>query len=148
MAQNFKSKDLTISIPEKGAGEPLGTGCNCNTNIQQTKFGTVYPTPTACGCTHITNPCLGFTYCGFVTPIQCHVHTLCHGYSPIISPGTCTTTVPHCTPTPCTLTDTPPWTPEQEISELVDPDTLTALKEKLTAALKEVEAQQASLSKK
>jgi len=150
---NFKSKDLTISIPEKG-GDPAGTGCTCNTNIQQTRALGVQPTPTACTCTNITNPCLGYTICGFVTPVLCHVHTLCYGQSPIISPGTCTTTV-HFTPTACTTTYVHPTTPctisvdpENEISEVTDAETLATLKEKLTAALAEVQAQQDAIAKK
>lgn len=162
MAQ-FKSKDLTISIPEKGPAEPAGTGCTCNTNIQQTKAGGVHPTTTVCGCTNITNPCLGFTPCGF-SPVTCHIHTLCHGYSPIISPGTCTTSVHYtftptactttyqCGPTACTasLTD-PVFTTEyveHEIAGVTDAETLNTLKEKLFDALKEVEARQAAIAKK
>jgi hypothetical protein len=153
---NFKSKDLTISIPEKGAAEPAGTACTCNTNIQQTKAGGIHPTTTIWTCVHFTNPCLGFTPCGF-SPVTCHINTLCHGYSPIISPGTCTTSY-HYTPTACTTTNPctasytdPVFTTEyveNEISGVTDIETLNTLKEKLAAALKEVQAQHDAIAKK
>jgi hypothetical protein len=127
MAQNFKSKDLTISIPEKGEEQ-------------------IHPTRTACLCSQITNPCLGFTFCGF-SPI-CHIFSMCHGHSPIISPGTCTTTIPHCTPTPCTVSVDPTFGGDiNEISKVTDVETLNALKEKLANALKEVETQQTKAAK-
>lgn len=133
MAQNFKSKDLTISIPEKGD--------------EQIHPTTTIETRTACLCTQITNPCLGLTICGF-SPI-CHIFSMCHGFSPIISPGTCTTTIPHCTPTPiCTVSVDPGFGGTiNEISKVTDVETLNTLKEKLASALKEVEAQQTKASK-
>jgi hypothetical protein len=141
MAQkHFKATELTISIPEKAPE-----------HLQDTH---VLPTQTACGCTQITNPCLGFTFCGF-SPI-CHIFSMCHGQSPIISPGTCTTTIIHCTPTPHVCTPTPICTisadptifeTPNEISKVTDIETLNTLKEKLTSTLKEVEAQHAKVSK-
>lgn len=168
MAQNFKSKDLTISIPsaqDKDAGvqtcactaftrpntDTIACGCTHITNpcigmtINHCTVGTVHCTctfhtptcfgtncgivsvqPTGCGCTHVTNPCLGWTPCGF-TPVTCGHGTI------TITPGTCTTS------------DTP--IQHNEISGVTDADTLTALKEKLANALKEVEAQQAAIAK-
>ena len=136
---NFRSKDLTISIPEKGSGEP-GTGCTCNTNIQQTQALQIHPTTTIwTGHTTIVTTTINYT---------CHIFTC--GYGSIISPGTCTTTHPYlCGPTNCTFSATTPVTLTpiegqlggEEISAVKDHETLNALKEKLVGALREVDEQ-------
>jgi hypothetical protein len=127
MAQNFKLKDLTISIPEKGAAEPTGTACTCNTNIQQTNALAIHATTTIWTFTHIT--------CAF-TPTNCHIN----------STG-CLNFTHNCTPVSITDHFKTGGDPGNEISSVTDVETLNTLKEKLAGALKEVEAQHAALSK-
>lgn len=72
-----KIKDLGINIIPEGMkpleiGGGAGGACGC-TNITNPCIGCTggfNTVPGGCGCTHITNPCIGFT-CGFPTRIAC-----------------------------------------------------------------------------
>ncbi|HWZ04192.1 MAG TPA: hypothetical protein VNX40_11325 [Mucilaginibacter sp.] len=130
---NFKSKDLTISIAEKGPAEPAGTACTCNTNIQQTNAGTIHPTTTIWHCTPTPIHCTPTPHClGY----SCYNFT-CFGCSQAsITAHTLTTA--HCNPPNLCINSNGP---EHNIAEVTDIDTLNALKEKLAGALKEVNDQ-------
>jgi hypothetical protein len=122
MAQIFKSKELTFSIPEKeGAEHP-----NCLGNTQLTTPVCI----TNCTCTVHT-----VTFC------TCTVHTA----------TICTCTAHTCictnlTPRNCTYNTIPRISQEcpmivdpQDISDIKEVDTLEMLREKLSSALKDVE---------
>ena len=112
MAQNFKSKDLTISIPEKGDEQihPTIALAQPTTTVHATTTVTTHTifTPT-CACTF--HSC----WCSFHTPV-----TLCTlaTHTVFITPGTPV---------------------EREISDIKDVETLETLRDKLTSTLKDVE---------
>ncbi len=139
---NFKSKDLTISIPEKGAAEPAGP-CTCNTNIQQTNAFDIRPTTTIPYCTIHTYT--GTIVCFTPTHTVCPIFT-CPAYSAQPTPTACTITWHN----PCGVSfepTSPIFEEGNEISSVTDLDTLNTLKEKILETIKEVEARQAAISK-
>lgn len=144
---NFKSKDLTISIPEKGTADPAGP-CTCNTNIQQTNALNVniLPTITIHFCTVVTHfNCTGTVYCFTLTHTVCHNFT-CAGYTIQPTPTACTTTWQN----PCGVSfepTSPIFEQGNEISSVTDLDMLNTLKEKILETLKEVEKRQRAISK-
>lgn len=152
MAQNFKSKDLTISIPSAQDKDAAVQTCAC------TAFTRPNPDTIGNACTHVTHFCFGFSPCHwspetgcFTGSVTATTFTHCQFHTCTVSPMPCQafsgTPCLHSVTTvgPCTLSD-PPL--HQEISSVTDAETLAALKEKLASAIKEVEAQQAAAKAK
>jgi hypothetical protein len=70
------------NIQYTNAAVAMNPGCTCNTNIQHTNAAVAFQSTAtcipnscgvACGCTHITNPCLGCTM--LHTVVNCVTHT-------------------------------------------------------------------------
>jgi hypothetical protein len=115
MAQIFKSKDLTFSIPEKESGERPTATIYLSTVVCHTQ----------CLCSHYS-PCAFWTYqtctCTVHTPIICYLGTF-----PIRNSLACQEGIDPMAPV------------ELEVSAIKEVDTLEMLKEKLSSALKDVE---------
>ena len=132
MAQIFKSKDLTFSIPEKDSGERLA--CTVTLTITHTIYSPICNQP--CICTHHTPyP----TWCNWTTwtihsPYVSPYVNVCTGFSPPILTGP---TVPQ-----PTCSD-----PVIAVDNITDIETLKALTENLKASIKDVEGRLAELSK-
>jgi hypothetical protein len=123
MAQIFKSKELTFSVPEKESGEHP----NCGGGTHYLSLACTAPctgTIHTCLCTVHTCTCTVHTcFCSFMTPQHCALFTTTAPISP-----------------ECPWNTTDPISPvEQQINEIKEVETLEMLKEKLSSALKDVE---------
>jgi hypothetical protein len=124
MAQIFKSKELTFSIPEKEIGEHTVAPCGVT-------YATIYTQ--TCICTHHTpHP----TWCTWSTCI-CTLHSPIIDFSPYVNVCTFDTRPILTQTTACGGSETP-WLP-QEISEIKDAEKLALLKDELSKAMVDVE---------